>query len=166
MEIITDSYSNMTLGQLTSKLAQKFGELNKIDQANVEKVSAKQDYIDPSNPNNYDKEDFSRVLEKFKKMDLDIRSHEQAHATIGHTTAPISYNYQKGPDGKMYAVGGSVRLDTSIPKDPDAAMYKLDQIKKAASGVEHQSGADIGISTQASLNKMLILNESKNDADK
>jgi hypothetical protein len=162
MEIITDSFENISITQLNAKLAQKLGELNKIKQEEVEKSSNQGDYFDQSNPKNYDQKDFERVLDKFKKTDLEIRTHEQAHATIGHTTAPISYNYQKGPDGKMYAVGGSVRLDTSIPKDPKEAMYKLDQIKKASSGVDNQSSADIGISTQASLNKMLILNGIQN----
>ena len=159
MEVIVSEYNNITISQLTSKLIEKQNQLDKIDTESIKSSTVKNDYFDISNPNNYDEQDFSRVVEKFKKMDLKIRSHEQAHATIGHTTTPISYNYQQGPDGKMYVVGGSVRLDTSIPDDPKAAIDKLDQIKKAASGVEDQSSADIGISTQASLNKMLILNQ-------
>ena len=160
MEIITASYDNMTLSQLNSKLAQKVSELHKIDQDISTSTKEREDYFDISNPNNYDKNDFARVLDKFKQTDLSIRSHEQAHATIGHTTSPISYTYQEGPDGKLYAVGGSVHLDTSIPDDPKAAQYKLDNIKKAASGVSDESGADSAIVTAASLNKMIIQNES------
>ena len=29
-----------------------------------------------------------------------------------------------GPDGKLYTIGGSVRFDTSIPKDKDEGYKK------------------------------------------
>jgi len=157
MEVITDSYDNITVTQLHSKLSQKFAELRKLDKEEELSKVENRDYIESSPVNkNYDEQDFARVLEKFKKTDLDIRSHEQAHATIGVTTSPISYNYQQGPDGKMYAIGGSVRLDTSIPDDPKAAMEKMDRIKDAVTGVDNPSGADMAISTQANLNKILL----------
>ncbi len=159
MEIIQSEYNNISIRQLNSELTQKLGELHKIDAQSTQSTPLKQDYFDISNQNNYDQEDFGRVLSKFKAMDAKIKNHEQTHATLGQTTAPISYNYQQGPDGKLYVVGGSVRLDTSIPNDPKAALNKLDQIQKAASGVDDQSSADLAISTQASLNKMLILSK-------
>lgn len=162
MEIITDNYDNISITQLYAKLSQKYAQLDKIEQ--TEAIKPQSDYYEKSsNIKNYDEEDFQRVLEKFKSKDQEIRSHEQIHATIGHTTTPISYNYQEGPDGKIYAVGGSVRLDTSIPQDPKAASYKLDQIKKAAAGPSDPSGADTMIVSAANLNKMLI--EQKGDED-
>ena len=167
MEIITDNFNNISLSQLNTKLSQKYAELQKIDDVQkIESVKHK-DYIEQStSPNNYDEKDFARVLEKFKKSDSNIRSHEQIHASIGQTTAPISYNYQEGPDGKMYVVGGHVRLDTSIPDDPKAAALKLDQIKRASSGPSDSSSADMGISTQANLNKMLLNIQGVDDANK
>lgn len=161
MDVITDSFDNLSVTELYTKLSQKYAELRKIEsQENEESVSISKnkDYFDNSSnvPNNYDEKDFERVLNKFKQTDAQIRSHEQIHASIGPTTSPISYNYQQGPDGKMYAVGGHVRLDTSIPDDPKAAEHKLDQIKKAASGPSDPSGADLNIATQANLNKALM----------
>ncbi|MEA3384660.1 MAG: putative metalloprotease CJM1_0395 family protein [Campylobacterota bacterium] len=159
MDMITNSYDNVPMSQLYSKISQKYAELRKIDsEEQISKVSnTKTDYIDSaSSTGKYDEQDFERVLAKFKKSDADIRTHEQTHATIGATTSPISYNYQQGPDGKMYAVGGSVRLDTSIPKDKEAAIAKLDQISRSVSGVSDPSGADMAISTQANLNKILL----------
>lgn len=156
MDIITDSFNNISLNQLSTKISQKYSELQKIDE--VEKTSGTkyQDYIESTDTKNYDEKDFARVLNKFKQTDANVRSHEQVHASIGHTTAPISYNYQEGPDGKMYVVGGSVRLDTSLPDDPKAAAFKLDQIQKSSSGAADLSGADVSISSQANLNKMLL----------
>jgi hypothetical protein len=102
MDIVTDSYENISINQLYAKISQKQAQINSIEQKEkIENVKNK-DYIELSTvPNNYDEKDFQRVLEKFKSQDIKTRSHEQAHATIGHTTSPISYNYQKGPDGKM-----------------------------------------------------------------
>lgn len=157
MDVITDSFENLSVTQLYSKLASKQAELQKVEQKDALENVSKKDYIEQSSPtSNYDEKDFARVLEKFKQTDQQVRTHEQIHASIGHTTTPIAYNYQQGPDGKMYAVGGSVRFDTSIPEDPKAAAFKLDQIQKAASGVADASGADNTIASQTNLNKILL----------
>ena len=157
MDIITDSFENLSVNQLYSKLSSKYQQLQQVEQKAMVENSSKKDYIDQtSSSQNYDERDFARVLEKFKQTDAKIRTHEQIHASIGHTTTPISYNYQQGPDGKMYAVGGSVRFDTSLPSDPKAASFKLDQIQKAAAGVSDPSGADNTIATQTNLNKILL----------
>jgi hypothetical protein len=136
------------------QLSQKYAQLHALDQkASLEKTSQnKQDYIEVSGQQ-LDKNDYERVLAKFKSADSHIRAHEQNHASHGTTTAPIQYNYQMGPDGKMYAVGGSVRLDTSIPDDPKAAQIKLDQIKRSANTNSDPSGADIGISSEVNIMK-------------
>eukprot|EP01156_Anaeramoeba_ignava_P001729 Anaeramoba_ignava/a182_218.p1 GENE.a182_218~~a182_218.p1 ORF type:complete len:165 (+),score=14.80 a182_218:20-514(+) len=159
MDIITDSYDNMTLGQLYNKISEKQAQLRKMDietSLEVQETSKKDFYDTSSSSGNYDEQDFERVLQKFKNKDAQIKSHEQVHATIGATTSPISYVYQQGPDGKMYAVGGSVRFDVSIPDDPKAAQAKLDQISKAASAAGDPSAADMSIATQANMNKLLI----------
>lgn len=168
MDIITDNFDNMSISQLYAKLSEKQAQLQKIENkealGKVDQTS-KGDFYDNSSPSgNYDEQDFARVLQKFKNKDAQIKSHEQVHATIGATTSPISYVYQQGPDGKMYAVGGSVRFDVSIPKDPEAAQLKLDQIKRAASSASDPSAADMAISSQANMNKLLIQIKGEQDA--
>jgi len=169
MDIITDNFNNITLSQLNIELSKKYAQLDKVEQESVAEVSKtnsiNKDYIEQSVVDGkYDKNDFEKVLQKYKTVDADIRSHEQVHATIGATTTPISYNYQQGPDGKMYAVGGSVKLDVSIPNDPKAAISKLDQLSKAVSGVDNMSGADLAIASAANTNKAILqLQEGKNE---
>lgn len=149
-----------------AQLAQKFAELDKIDQEEKKASFEKVDSIESSGiPNNYDEQDYLRVLEKFKQRDSQVQSHEQAHASNTTTTAPISYTYQVGPDGKLYATGGHVRLDTSIPQDEKAASYKLSQLQKAASANSDLSSADAQIARTANLNKMLILSQGENNAN-
>lgn len=142
--------------QIYLELAKKIGELNSIDNKEAQKSFHREDFFELSGENKYDEYDYKRVLEKFKNTDSNIRAHEQSHAASGNTTSPISYRYQTGPDGKLYAVGGEVRLDTSLPRDPEAARFKLSQIQNAASSPSHMSGADAQISIQANLNKMLL----------
>jgi len=165
MDIITEQFENISLHQLYTKLSTKHAEIEKLEEKDKIESIKKQDYIEAS-INKYDDDDFARVLEKFKNKDAEIRTHEQVHASIGHTTAPISYSYQQGPDGKMYAVGGSVRLETSMPDDPKAAAFKLDMLQKAASAPSNTSGADNAIASQSNLNKILLQLQGEENANK
>jgi hypothetical protein len=78
------------------------------------------------------------------ERDREVRAHEQAHASIGgqYASAP-SYTYERGPDGRMYAVEGEVKIDTSpIPNDPQATLEKAEVIQRAALSVAEPSSAD------------------------
>lgn len=63
-------------------------------------------------------------ISKLQQRDREVRSHEQSHISAGgsHVNGGASYTYQRGPDNKQYAVGGSVSIDTSpyraTPKPP------------------------------------------------
>ncbi len=160
--MVINEFQNST--QLHSKLTQKLGELDNHTKKEIQSNFYKEDIVDISNEK-YDENDYQRVLEKFKNSDSRVRTHEQAHAASGATTSPINYKYQVGPDGKMYAVGGEVRLDTSIPKDPKEASFKLSQIQRASSAPSDMSGADAQISIQANLNKLLLQSQGENNAN-
>ena len=84
------------------------------------------------------------ITRELAKRDREVRAHEQAHASIGgqYTSAP-SYTYERGPDGRLYAVAGEVKIDTSpIPNDPQATLEKAEIIQRAALGVAEPSAAD------------------------
>lgn len=81
---------------------------------------------------------------ELSKRDREVRAHEQAHAAIGgqYASAP-SFTYERGPDGRLYAVEGEVKIDTSpIPNDPEATLEKAETIQRAALGVAEPSPAD------------------------
>jgi hypothetical protein len=152
---------HITESEIRIKLYDKYAQLGNLDQKELRESQiqkTQQDYFDSETiAGKYDKNDYERVLEKFKSMDANVKAHEQTHASLTGTTAPIQYNYQMGPDGKMYATGGSVRLDTSIPSDPKAAMAKMDELKKSAtSSGSDMSSADSSIAIQANLMKMKL----------
>jgi len=138
------------------ELALKKEELANIDKKDSEKSTFEKDNSTNQIEKDYDEKDYQRVINKFQQKDSETKAHEQLHASLGTTTAPISYNYQVGPDGKLYAVGGSVRFDTSIPEDEASAAIKLDELQKASSAPEGLSGADSTVAQAANLNKMLL----------
>lgn len=156
MELKNDYLSASTVYSL---LALKKSELANIDKKEMQKSTFEKKDEVVLGQKNYDEADYSRVLEKFKSIDNKIRTHEQTHASSGTTTSGIKYNYQAGPDGKLYATGGYVNLNVSIPKDESEAIAKLNEIQKASSSPSGLSGADSSIVQAANLNKMLILSQ-------
>lgn len=92
-----------------------------------------------------------RVAE-LKARDQEVKVHEQAHSAIGgqYAGAP-SYEYETGPDGQQYAVGGEVQIDVSeVPNDPRATIQKMQQVKAAALAPAEPSSADRAVAAQAS----------------
>lgn len=151
---IYDSYQNVS--SIYQQLALKKSELSNLDKKELEKSAFEKNDTVQLGEKNYDENDYQRVLNKFKNKDNEIRTHEQTHASLGTTTAPINYNFQVGPDGKLYAMGGSVRFDTSIPSNPENAKVKLEELRDASSSVSSLSGADASIAQTTNLNKMLL----------
>ncbi len=151
---IYDSYQNVS--SIYQQLALKKSELSNLDKKELEKSAFEKNDTVQLGEKNYDENDYQRVLNKFKNKDNEIRTHEQTHASLGTTTAPINYNFQVGPDGKLYAMGGSVRFDTSIPSNPENAKVKLEELRDASSSVSPLSGADASIAQTTNLNKMLL----------
>lgn len=94
-----------------------------------------------------------QVLDELKARDREVRSHEQAHlAAAGpYAKGPPSFEYQTGPDGKRYAVGGEVAIDTSkVPGNPQATLVKAQTIKQAATAPKNPSTQDRQVAAQAS----------------
>ncbi|MEE4244192.1 MAG: putative metalloprotease CJM1_0395 family protein, partial [Kangiellaceae bacterium] len=61
-------------------------------------------------------------VQELAARDREVRAHEASHAGVGgkYAGAP-SYTYQRGPDGRQYAVAGEVSIDTStVAGDPAA----------------------------------------------
>ena len=90
-------------------------------------------------------------VEKLKKIDQEVRTHEQAHKNSGGIYASsASFSFQVGPDGKRYAVGGEVSIDTSpVKDDPEATIAKLDVVIAAALAPAKPSSQDIKVATAA-----------------
>lgn len=90
-------------------------------------------------------------INELKARDREVIAHEQAHASVGgkYAGAP-TYDYERGPDGAKYAVGGEVSIDTAkIPNDPHATLVKAQQIKRAALAPAEPSAQDRRVAFKA-----------------
>ncbi|TMS93351.1 catalase [Pseudoalteromonas sp. S201] len=90
-------------------------------------------------------------IKELKARDTEVRTHEQAHAAVGGQYAGSpSYEYQRGPDGTNYAVGGEVPIDVGIINgDPQATIDKMQTVRAAALAPAEPSGADRAIAADA-----------------
>jgi SprA-related family len=94
----------------------------------------------------------ARLLQRLRSRDREVRAHEAAHAAAG---GPVvqggpSYTFQKGPDGRSYAIGGEVRIDTSkVANDPEATLAKADRVRRAALAPAQPSPQDIRVASRA-----------------
>lgn len=97
-------------------------------------------------------EDERTQVDELQARDREVRAHEQAHKSAGGQYAgAISYSYQRGPDGRRYAVGGSVPIDVSpVAGDPQATIRKMQQVRRAALAPAEPSSADRQVAQQAS----------------
>lgn len=94
----------------------------------------------------------SMYLARLRSRDAEVRAHEQAHmsAVDGYARGGPRYNYIMGPDGRLYAVGGSIDVDLSpIPGNPEATIRKARIIRRAAIAVIDPSPADLRIASRA-----------------
>ena len=124
------------------------GDLQK--QQNISKTSSE------ANTSNQAKEDTlnQQLLQEVQTLsarDREVRAHEAAHkAASGNLTGAVTYTYTQGPDGKRYATGGEVSVDTSAVKgNPEATVRKAARIRAAALAPATPSNQDRAVALEA-----------------
>ncbi len=103
----------------------------------------------PTGENLTDEE--KQEVEKLKKRDTEVRTHEQAHlSAAGHLAAGgAQYTFKSGPDGQQYAVGGEVPLKVDDAPTPEEDLRNARQLERAALAPAKPSGQDRAIAAQA-----------------
>lgn len=95
-------------------------------------------------------EELGIVLE-LQGIDTAVRAHEAAHMAAGAGLASgASFSFVQGPDGRSYAVGGEVGIDTSSESTPEATIAKMQQVRAAALAPASPSPQDRMVAAQAS----------------
>jgi hypothetical protein len=80
------------------------------------------------------------------QRDAEVRRHEQAHqlALGPYAESGIQLNKERGPDGEVYATGGSIKADLSeVPGNPRATLQKARTVQRAALAPGAPSAADL-----------------------
>ncbi len=130
--------------------SEKKDQVRISDQAHEQLNAEKTDSAGVKDEKDLGEED-KREVEKLRKRDQEVKAHERAHmaAGAGVVMGGANYKYEHGPDGKMYAVGGEVKIDASKENDPEATIRKMQQVKKAALAPAQPSAKDRSVAAQA-----------------
>lgn len=91
-------------------------------------------------------------VDELKQRDTEVRQHEAAHqaAAGGYARGGAHFDYQAGPDGNKYVVGGEVDIDTSpVPNNPAATIAKMETVRAAALAPADPSGQDRKVAAEA-----------------
>lgn len=127
-----DSISTKRIG-----VASRSSSSESEDNKQVEKVQKQQDLA---------------VITQLRTRDREVRAHEAAHVSAGGSfvRGGPSFTYQKGPDGRSYAIGGEVQLDVSaVANDPQATLTKASIIRNAALAPAEPSAQDRRVASNA-----------------
>lgn len=112
-----------------------------------------------------------QVINQLKSRDAQVRAHEMAHlsAAGGYASGGASYVFQVGPDGRRYAIGGEVGIDTSpVAGDPQATLQKAMVIQRAALAPAEPSSQDMRVASlavQMAMQARLELSAQKTEQD-
>ena len=109
-------------------------------------------------------EEERRILNELRTRDAEVRAHEQAHLSAAgpYANGAPKFEFQTGPDGKQYAVGGEVSIDTSpVPGNPEATARKAQTVKRAALAPRDPSGQDLAVAAQAAQLEVQARQEAK-----
>ncbi|MDR1478836.1 MAG: hypothetical protein LBJ00_07835 [Planctomycetaceae bacterium] len=97
-------------------------------------------------------EEETEQVRKLQERDVEVRQHEAAHLAVAgqYAQGGAEYTFQTGPDGKKYAIGGSVSIDVSeVEGDPEATIAKMQQVAAAANAPAEPSNQDLKVAAAA-----------------
>ena len=131
------------------KVAEKLLAEKKLE-SNDEKDNEKTSDIKPKAESDLTQEELQQV-QQLKARDTEVRAHEQAHiaAAAGLRTSAASYDYQAGPDGKKYAVGGEVSISFTSSGNPEDDIQNAETMRNAALAPSEPSGQDRSVAKSA-----------------
>jgi len=121
-----------------------------LEPSNTSTENKKDDDTKPKSINELDSEEKS-VLIQLQAIDTKVRAHESAHlsAAAGIAAGGASFTYERGPDGRMYAVAGEVPISVSEGKDPQDTLEKMRQVEAAAMAPADPSPQDYAVAASA-----------------
>jgi len=91
-------------------------------------------------------------IAKLQQRDAHVKAHEAAHMSTGVAVSGASFEYQRGPDGKLYAVGGEVAIDVGgNATSPEGKIAHAQKVRAAALAPGDPSPADLRIAATASM---------------
>jgi len=139
----SDSSPNSITDNTVGEYYRSINDTTQFDSSEKENNPNKKKQV---NDKELTKEEETRIKE-LKVRDNEVKTHEQAHVNAGATNP--QYEYETGPDGVRYAVGGNAEIDTGEAGSPEANLQKAQQIIKAALAPANPSAQDRKVAAEA-----------------
>lgn len=119
-------------------------------------------------PSSASRASFDPALRELQTRDTQVRAHEAAHLAAGGgvVTGGASFSYERGSDGKMYAVGGEVPIDAGKASTPEETVAKARRIVAAAMAPADPSPQDYRVAATALVMEMQAKTEMMREAQK
>ncbi len=93
-----------------------------------------------------------QIIQQLRMTEQKVKAHEMAHKVAGgELTGPVQYKHQKGPDGKLYIVGGEVPIKIKQGKTPEETVEIAQKIKRAALAPADPSPQDRAVAARATV---------------
>lgn len=148
--IISDQAKKM----LESEKSDAQNSLTKEDDQQAENTAATQESEKPKESVKKQDEltpEQKQELTELKNRDTEVKAHEQAHrgAAAGISASAPSYDYETGPDGKKYAVGGEVSISFVEGNSPEENIANAQVMKSAALAPANPSAQDRSVARHA-----------------
>jgi hypothetical protein len=89
-------------------------------------------------------------LRELERKDQQVRTRDMAFlAAAGGAAGSVSLEYETGPDGRRYAVGADIKLDTSAGATPEQTMAKARALRAATMSARSDSSTDASAAAKA-----------------
>lgn len=149
--------NDKTIGD-TDQNSGQGGQEDKPQQQHSHQAQNQEQSKEPEQPDGQEPRSPAEVqlIKELSARDAEVKRHESAHAAVGGVaTGAPNYQYQQGPDGKRYAVGGEVSVDLSaVSGDPTATIAKMQRVQAAALAPINPSIQDTKVAASAA--KMIL----------
>lgn len=148
----------MEIGNNLTPPQQAFGQYNNPDNTAISKKTtaetaknqATNQTANKAANNPVQQQRTQQEIQRLKTGEQRVIAHEMAHKSVGGQYAgAVSFEYKKGPDGKMYIVGGEVSIDVSNAREPKETVQKMEQVQRAALAPVDPSPQDRAVASAA-----------------
>lgn len=92
-----------------------------------------------------------QVISELSQTDKEVRAHEAAHIAGGGASGGASFEYEKGPDGKLYAVAGEVPVNMQEGITPEQTKRNAQKVIASALAPANPSAQDYKVASTANM---------------
>lgn len=151
MEITSQQYLNVSRGVATSQPS-SVNTYSTQSPNTSNDISAEEETPAQQREQRQYEQAVAKQLQQLQSRDREVRSHEAAHVAAGgkYVSGGPSFTYQRGPNGRFYAIGGEVQIDVSpIASSPEATLDKAEVVRRAALAPAQPSPQDLRVASSA-----------------